>query len=110
MTDNQLTRGKARRLMYLENKSGTIDGVAARVGWVTFSRSGLSVFYRGRELNRIKGGGVSGNYRDAVTGDEYWVSGVKVRGSNTHYAESTKVAVDPDALEAYKQLRDADAV
>jgi hypothetical protein len=110
MKDNQLNRGKERRLMYVENKSGDIDGVAARVGWVTFSKSGMSVYYRGRELNRIKGGGSSGNHRDALTGDQYWISGVKVRGSNTHYAETTKFEIDEDALEAYKLIKSGNAV
>ncbi len=33
---NQLNRGLQKRLMYVENKDGDIDGVAARIGWVTF--------------------------------------------------------------------------
>jgi len=57
--------------MYVENKSGEIDGVAGRIGWVTFSRSGLTVYYRGRKLQRLKGGGVSGNHFDSETGEEY---------------------------------------
>ncbi len=43
---SQLTRGAARRLMYIENKDGEIDGVAARIGWVEFSKTGRTVFYR----------------------------------------------------------------
>jgi hypothetical protein len=109
MKTNQLTRGAERRLMYVENKNGYIDGVSARIGWVTFSKSGLSVYYRGRTLLRAKGGGLSGNFFDEETGHEYWVSGVKVRGSNTHSAESTSVEVDEDAREAYVQLRSANA-
>jgi hypothetical protein len=105
MKGNQLNRGKLRRLMYVENKDGTIDGVAARIGWVGFSKSGHSVFYRGRVLKRIKGGGINGNFIDAASGDEYWVSGVKARGSNTHWAESTKCKVDDDAIEEYRRLR-----
>jgi hypothetical protein len=36
---NQLTRGEKRRVMYVENKDGDVDGVSARIGWVTFSKS-----------------------------------------------------------------------
>ena len=110
MKDNQLNRGLQRRLMYVENKSGDIDGVAARIGWVGFSKSGQSVYYRGRELHKIKGGGIRGNFLDAATGDEYWVSGVKARGSNTHYAESTKCQVDDDAAQEYQRVRADNAV
>jgi hypothetical protein len=106
MKTNQLTRGGKTRLMYIECKSGLIDGVSARIGWVTFSKSGRSVYYRGRSLGRMKGGGISGNYIDADTGEEFWISGVKQKGSNVHPAEQgITVAVDEDASEALEQLR-----
>lgn len=103
--ETQLNRGLPRRLMYVENKDGTIDGVRGRIGWAAFSRTGRTVYYRHLVLARMKGGGVSGNYQDEATGDEYWVSGVKARGSNAHWAERADVAVDPDAMEAYAALR-----
>ena len=105
MKVNQLTRGENRRLMYVENKDGDIDGTAARIGWVTFSRTGLSVHYRGRTFKRAKGGGTRGNYYDEATGEEYWISGVKVRGTNAHWAESVRIEVDADAEEDYRRLR-----
>ena len=58
MKINQLTRGETRRVMYVENKNGDIDGAVARIGWVEFSKSGLTVYYRGRTLKRAKGGGI----------------------------------------------------
>ena len=103
--DNQLNRGLKRRLMYVENKDGKIDGVDARIGWVEFSRSGRTVYYRGRALQRLKGGGVRGNFFDASSGEEYWISGIKTRGSNTHWAEMTSVKIDADALNEYAALR-----
>jgi hypothetical protein len=105
MKRNQANAGEKRRLMYIENKDGEIDGAEARIGWVGFSKSGLSILYRGRTLSRAKGRGVRGNYFDAETGDEYWVSGVKKRGSNVHWAESLKVVVDEDARDAYAASR-----
>jgi hypothetical protein len=105
MKTNQLTRGEERRVMYVENKNGDIDGAPARIGWVTFSQTGRSVYHRGRTLKRAKGGGVSGNFYDEATGQEYWVSGVKGRGSNAHPAERTKVLLDEDASEEYERLR-----
>jgi hypothetical protein len=51
----QLNRGLKRRLMYVENKDGKIDGANGRIGWVGFSKSGQTVYYRGRELTKLKG-------------------------------------------------------
>lgn len=101
----QLTRGLKRRLMYVENKDGEIDGVSARIGWAEFSKTGKTVYYRGRELTSIGGRGVRGNFMDVATREEYWVSGVKQRGSNTHWAERARLEIDPDALDAYRALR-----
>jgi hypothetical protein len=103
--ENQLTRGSKKRLMYVENKDGQIEGAHARIGWVTFSKTGKSVYYCGRELLRIKGRGIRGNFLDVTTREEYWVSGVKIRGSNTHPAESVSVVIDDDAMEEYRALR-----
>lgn len=101
----QLNRGLKRRLMYVENKSGEIDGANGRVGWVTFSKTGQTVYYRGRQLQKVRGGGVRGNFLDATTGEEYWVSGVKKRGSNVHWAERISIEIDADALDAYHARR-----
>lgn len=101
----QLNRGLQRRLMYVENKDGEIDGVNARIGWVEFSKTGQTVTYRGRRLKKSGGRGIQGNFFDVDTREEYWVSGVKKRGTNVHWAESASVEVDPDALAAYRELR-----
>lgn len=106
MKVNQLTRGSKRRLMYVESKSGLIGGAPARIGWVTFSQSGRSVYYQGLQLSRIKGGGISGNFIEDESRSEFWVSGVKRSGSNAHPSErSIAVVVDADAMEAYQELR-----
>jgi len=101
----QLNLGLKRRLMYVENKDGEIDGANGRIGWVTFSKSGQTVYYRGRELRKAKRGGIRGNFIDATTGEEYWISGVKKRGSNAHWAESISVQIDADALAEYRAHR-----
>ncbi len=100
----QLTKGARRRVMYVENKNGLIDGVQGRIGWVSFSKTGQTVHYQGRTLQ--KGNGVSGNSFDVESGEEYWVSGVKRRGSNAHPAESgVSIEVDPDALDEYRSIK-----
>ena len=91
--------------MYVENKDGDIDGVQGRIGWVTFSKSGRTVYYRGRTLKRSRGGGIRGNFFDESSGEEYWISGVKRKGANRHWAERIEVLVDPDAVEEFNRLR-----
>jgi hypothetical protein len=66
----QLTHGLKRRVMYVESKGESMDGVHGRIGWVSFSRSGQTVYYRDKTLKKIKGGGISGNFYDDETGDE----------------------------------------
>ncbi len=91
--------------MYVENKEGGIDGFRARIGWVSFSKTGRTLYYRNRSLARIKGGGVFGNYFCEETHDEYWISGVKKKGSNVHWAESVSLHIDEDARDEYDALR-----
>ncbi len=103
--ENQLNRALKKRLMYLENKDGAIDGVPVRIGWMTFSRSGRSVRYRGRVPPPVGGRGLRGNYIDEASGEEFWISGVKRRGSNVHPHRPVAVRVDEDARDAYARLR-----
>lgn len=56
--------------MYVEDKHGEIDGAAARIGWVTFPKTGQSICCRGRTL--AKSNGVSGNFRYIESGEETW--------------------------------------
>jgi hypothetical protein len=102
----QLTKGMRRRVMYVENKDALIDGVQGRIGWVTFSKTGQTIYYRGRTLQ--KGSVGRGNFFDVESGEGYWVSGVKQRGSNAHPAErGVSVEIDPDALDEYRAIRSA---
>lgn len=84
--------------------------MAARIGWVEFSKSGKTVYYRGKALKRSVGGGVRGNHFDEETGEEYWISGIRRRGSNTHRADSTPVKIDEDAREEYECITNDDGI
>ena len=90
--------------MYIENKEGYIDDYTAHIGWVSFSKSGKSVYYKDKVLIRIRKGGISGNHFYENTGEEYWISGIKKRGSNTHWAEPAKVKIDDNAKEEYERI------
>ncbi|MES1951701.1 hypothetical protein S4A8_12644 [Salinisphaera sp. S4-8] len=95
--------------MYIENKDGLVEGAQARIGWVSFSKSGRTIYYKGRALSSIGGRGVRGNFMDAESGEEFWVSGIKKSGSNAHPAVPTDVVVDDDAREEYSRLRGGSA-
>jgi len=86
------------RIMYIEHKG---DGIAgpARIGRVTFSKSGQSVSYGGRRFLKLGGNGFKANYFDAETREPYWISGCKKDGADALY--STTVEIDEDVREEY---------
>ena len=89
------------RIMYVENKSGSLNG-PARIGRVTFNRSGKSLTCRGLTFQSLKGGGFKANYFDVETGEEFWISGPRKDGHDRLYPESTRaVEVDDDVAEEY---------
>ncbi len=59
------------RIMYIERKAGKLTG-DARIGRVTFNKTGRTIFYRDLVFRRIVGGGFKSNYFDEKTGEEYW--------------------------------------
>jgi hypothetical protein len=84
--------------MYVEYKGDGIVG-PARIGRVTFSKTGRSLYYGGREFHSLKGQGFKANYADAETGEHYWISGCRKDGRDGLY--STAVEVDDDVREEY---------
>lgn len=88
--------------MYIEQKSNVIDDRGpARIGRVTFSKTGKTLYYRDLKLQSLKGAGGGANYLDLDTGEEYWVSGCKKNGEDRHWAGGGPVEIDPDVREAY---------
>ncbi|MBX9450755.1 MAG: 1-deoxy-D-xylulose-5-phosphate synthase [Mesorhizobium sp.] len=89
------------RIMYIENKSGSLNG-PARIGRVTFSKTGKSVSYDGRTFRSLKGSGFKANYVDVETGEEFWISGPRKDGRDRLYPESSSpVEIDADVAEEY---------
>lgn len=86
-----------RRIMYVENKCGGLDG-DGRIGWVELSRSGRTFHYAGRRLGKTKSG-YKYNCIDEESGDEYWVSGPRKDGADKLYGGL--VRIDEDARAEY---------
>ena len=92
------------RIMYIELKADHNDNGPARIGRVTFSKTGRTIYYRGKAFRSLKGSGICANYFDVETGEEYWISGPKRNGEDRHWAGSGEVKIDDDVREEY--LRD----
>lgn len=88
------------RIMYIERKQ-TISGDQARIGRVTFSRTGRTLYYHGKSFRSLKGQGWKANYYDVDSGEHYWISGCKHRGSNRLYGERVPVHIDEDIRAEY---------
>jgi hypothetical protein len=86
--------------MYIENKSAGLSG-PARIGRVTFSKSGKSIYYKEKEFRSLKGHGFKSNYFEVESGDEYWISGPKKDGSDRLYGERIPIEIDEDVREEY---------
>jgi hypothetical protein len=90
------------RIMYIELKThpgGHDDHGPARIGRVTFSDSGKTIYYRGKRFRRCKL--FCGNHYDVDTGDEYWISGCKKNGQDRHPVGGGPVEIDADVREEY---------
>ncbi len=88
------------RIMYIEDKSGGLTG-PARSGRVTFSKTGKTIYYRGRTFQSLKGRGFKANFYDVDTGAEFWISGPHKDGADTLYGGAQPVEVDEDVREEY---------
>jgi len=82
----------------MEYKGDDIVG-PARIGRVTFTKTGKSVDYKGRRFTTLTGRGFKANYYDVETREQYWISGCKKDGTDGLY--STIVEVDEDVREEY---------
>jgi hypothetical protein len=88
------------RILYIECKAGTLTG-AARIGRVTYSKSGRTIYYRGQSFQSLNGAGFKANYYERETGDEYWISGCHRDGNDRLYGERLPIEVDEDVRDEY---------
>jgi hypothetical protein len=92
------------RIMYVECKAEGLSG-PARIGRVTFSKTGRSIYYGGKTFRSLKGG-YKANYYDVETGEQYWISGPKKDGTDRLYGERVAVDIDDDVrVEYWTQIR-----
>jgi len=86
--------------MYIESKADRPTG-PARIGRVSFSKTGRTIYYNGRSFHSLKGCGFKANCFEVESGDEYWISGPHRDGGDQLYDTSIPVEIDEDAREEY---------
>lgn len=86
--------------MYIECKADGLSG-PARIGRVTFSKTGATLYYGGRSFRSLKGRGFKSNYFDLETSERYWISGCRKDGADRLYGERVPIEIDQDVREEY---------
>lgn len=89
-------------LMYIELKTGYSDDGPAWIGYVKTSKSKKTIYFNDHAFQKSIGG--YSNYIDIENGDEYWISGLKRRESNRHWAGHGKISIDRRAVREYLEL------
>ncbi len=89
-------------IMYIELKSGYSDDGPAWIGKVKYSKTGQTVYFNNKGFRKYAG--ISGNYIDIETGEEYWISGVKKNGRDRLSAGSGRVMIDRKIVDEYLTL------
>ena len=88
------------RIMYIESKAGGLAG-PARIGRVTFSKTGATLHYAGKSFQSLKGRGFKSNYYEMESGESYWISGPRKDGQDSLYATNVAPEVDEDVRDEY---------
>ncbi|MBL4789022.1 MAG: hypothetical protein JKY60_08205 [Kordiimonadaceae bacterium] len=91
------------RIMYIENKSGGLEG-PARIGRIFFSKSGNSLYYKNQMFQKIAG--FKANFAEVESGDEYWISGPRKDQNDRLYGGNKDVQIDEDiSAEYYEYIK-----
>ena len=89
-------------LMYIELKTGYSDDGPAWIGYVKTSKTKKTIYFNDHAFQKFIG--VGANYYDIENGDEYWISGLKKRESNRHWAGHGTIMIDRRAVPAFLSL------
>jgi hypothetical protein len=90
-----------RRIMFVHVKTGyDTDRGPSWIGWVDFSKSWNTAYFRGRAMRRA-GGMSDANFYDVETGEEFWIPGPKRDRTDTRYGPGHP-EVEPEAARAYR--------
>lgn len=88
--------------MYIELKTGYSDDGPGWIGYVKTSKTKSTIYFNDHAFQKYNGG--YSNYTDIENGDEYWISGLKKKESNRHWAGRGKIMIDRRAVDTYLSL------
>ena len=89
-------------LMYIELKTGYSDDGPAWIGYVKTSKSKKTIYFNDHAFQKYNG--IGSNYYDVENDDLYWISGVKKRETNRHWAGKGKIMIDRRAVDEFLAL------
>ena len=97
-------------IKYIEHKPAEhSDRGMAWIARVWPSSSGKTLYFNDMALKRSPG--FDSNHCDLISGEYYWVSGVKRRGSNRHWAGGGPIHIESSILPWYNEyVVDVEAV
>jgi len=90
------------QIRYIELKTGHSDNGPAWIGKVKLSRSGNTLYFNDKAFRKCRG--ISGNYYDIETHDEYWISGIKKNGADRHWAGNGKIVIQKAIVTDYLEI------
>ena len=93
-----------KELMYIELKTGYSDDGPAWIGYVQTSKTRKTIYFNDHAFQKNIGN--YANYMDIENGEEYWISGLKKKESNRHWAGHGKIMIDRRAVDDsnYKKI------
>jgi hypothetical protein len=91
---------KRTRIMYIEYKGDGLVG-PARIGRVTYSKTGSTLYYKDKAFQSLKGSGFKANYFEVETHERYWISGPRKDGQDALYPTNVPTEIDEDVREEY---------
>jgi hypothetical protein len=90
--------------MYIELKSGHSFNGPAWIGLAQFSKSGKTIYFNNQCFKRLGGRAIDGNFEDLITGDEYWISGVKKDGTDRLWSGGSKITIQKEIVKEYLDI------
>ena len=90
--------------MYIELKTGFNHNGPAWIGKVKFSKAGKTIYFNGKAFSSLSGQGISGNYYDIETNEEYWISRIKKNEENRFKKNNLKTFIDQTIITEYLNL------
>ena len=88
-------------IRYIEKYTGSNHNGEAWIAHVRLSKTGKTIYFNGKAFKKFE----RGMYYDIENSDEYWITGIKKRGSNRHWAGSGKIMIEENALKEFMEIK-----